>query len=141
MYGPDQSKNCGSSPSSWSYLSPRRSYSGQQPIWVAHRQANATLPGSKAAALPGFKLWVHRSRPIGGQPAISGSVDRRKQRYHTLMPAATLGWAAGAQRRRESGRATPMAVVALGDSCAFFSVIYLSTKRVLEWEISHPNPT
>ena len=102
MYGPDQSKNCGSSPSSWSYLSPRRSYSGQQPIWVAHRQANATLPGSKAAALPGFKLWVHRFRPIGGQPANSGSVDRRKQRYHTLMPAASR---AGRPARSGAARA------------------------------------
>ena len=34
--------------------------------------------GRKAAALPGFTLWFHRSRPLGGKPAISGSVDRPK---------------------------------------------------------------
>ena len=88
MYGPDQSKNCGSSPSSWSYLSPRRSYSGQQPIWVAHRQANATLPRSKGGRVAGFKALVPSVRTFGWATSDLGVCRPPKVKVsHADMPA------------------------------------------------------
>ena len=74
----------------YSRLAGRRLRAAPRPAARRERRSH----GRKAAALPGFKLCAHQCRPIGGQPVISGSVDRRKRRYHTPM----LGWRARAQR-------------------------------------------
>ena len=59
--------------------------------------------GRKTAALPGFKLCAHQFRPLGGQPVISGSVDRLNEDItlrcsaggpgpSAAAPSRTVGW-------------------------------------------------
>ena len=71
----------------YSRLAGRRLRAAPRPAARRERRSH----GRKAAALPGFKLCAHQFRPVGGQPVISGSVDRRKRRYRTPMLAGGPG--------------------------------------------------